>query len=234
MRMKPLICTIFTILGLVFCGSFLAHADTDKSATPSEVEFTSVSWKPLGYPELFYRNGDDYIKIEVSTRKRSEIYSHQAHQAFELYAPQTNRASDSGYALVGQGMPQAGVERMLFIIEKNASEEGLPLQVRGFDDSLETCPIGAFCFANLTEEALEVHFGETVNALHPDTISVIKDAVAPAGGFIPFFLKDEHGNTVFESRLFGQPTGRKTVFIYPPKANRRKFSVQFLSEISSH
>jgi hypothetical protein len=69
--------------------------------------------------------------------------------------------------------------------------------------------------------------------LRPDAITVIKDAVSPAGGFIPFFLKDEHGNTVFESRLFGQPTGRKTVFIYPPKANRRRFSVQFLSEISS-
>jgi hypothetical protein len=234
MRMKPLICTIFTILGLVFCGSFLAHADTDKSATPSEVEFTSVSWKPLGYPELFYRNGDDYIKVEVPTRKRSEAYSLQAHQAFELYTAQTNSTGDSGYTLVGQGVPQSGVERMLFIVEKNASEESLPLLVRGFDDSLDTCPIGAFCFANFTEEALEVHFGETVNTLHSDAISVIKDAVAPAGGFIPFFLKDEHGNTVFESRLFGQPTGRKTVFIYPPKANRRKFSVQFLSEISSH
>ena len=233
MRMKPIICAIFTVLGLVSFGSFLAHADPDQSTSASEIEFTCVSWKPLGYPELFYRNGDDYIKIEVSTRKRSEAYSHQAHQAFELYVPQTNSVGDSGYALVGQGMPQAGVERMLFIIEKNASEEGLPLQVRGFDDSLETCPIGAFCFANLTEEALEVHFGETVNALHPDTISVIKDAVALSGGFIPFFLKDENGKIVVETRLFGQTTGRKMVFIYPPKANRRKFSVQFLSEISS-
>jgi hypothetical protein len=56
---------------------------------------------------------------------------------------------------------------------------------------------------------------------------------ATAGGFIPFFIKDEKGNTVFETRLLGQPTGRETVFIYPPQANGRKLSVQFLSEVSS-
>jgi hypothetical protein len=229
--MKSIICTIITILGLACFGSFSVHAAKDQSAV--KIEFSCVSWKPLGDTELFYRNGDDYIKVEVPTRKRSEAYPLQAHQAFELYTAQTNSTGDSGYTLVGQGVPQSGVERMLFIVEKNVSEESLPLLVRGFDDSLDTCPIGAFCFANFTEEALEVHFGETVNTLHPDAISVIQGAIPPAGGFIPFFLKDENGKTVFETRLFGQPTGRKAVFIYLPKANRRKFSIQFLSESSS-
>jgi len=135
---------------------------------------------------------------------------------------------------VGQGIPQPGVERMLFIVEKSKSDEdALPLQIRGFDDSLATCPIGSFCFANFTEGALELHFGETVNMLPDDAISVVKDAVPPEGGFIPFCLKDQDGHTVFETRLFGQPSGRKTVFIYPPETNRRRCSIQFLSEVSS-
>jgi hypothetical protein len=226
--MKSIICTILTILGLVYFGSFSSHAAKEKSA--STIEFSCVAWKSLDYLELFYRNGDDYINMEVPRRMRSEVYSLQALQSFELYTRVADADGASRYELVGKGMPRAGAGRMLFILEKNAPDADLPLHVRGFDDSLETCPIGAFCFVNFTGMELELHFGESVTALHTDAITVIQDAIPPAGGFIPFFLKDSEDHIVFESRLFGQPSQRKIVFIYPPKADRRKFSVQFLSE----
>lgn len=230
MRMKSIICTILATLGLAYFGAMVCHADEAPSA--SAIEFSCVSWQSLDYPELFYRNGDDYIKVEVPQRKRSEVYPLRALQGFELYTRVVDGEGAARYELVGQSMPPAGAGRMLFILEKNGADADFPLQVRGFDDSLGASPVGAFCFVNLTEMELELHFGESVNALAPDALTVIHDAIPAAGGFIPFFLKDSADQTVFESRLFGQPAQRRIMFIYPPQADRRKLSVQSLTESS--
>jgi hypothetical protein len=210
-----------------------AEKSVDADDLPAPISFACVAWHELPYEEMFYRESNGFYPLKLYPRRCSKLYPLKGGDSLELHISKENSAGELNYELVGLASQIQGTDQMLFLIEEGEDSGSLPLLLRGLDDSWETFPVGAFRFVNLTPDSLQVHFGETVNALHPDAVSVIKDAIPPAGGFIPFFIKDEKGNTVFETRLLGQPTGRETVFIYPPQANRREFSVQFLSEVSS-
>jgi hypothetical protein len=60
---------------------------------------------------------------------------------------------------------------------------------------------------------------------------VVVPAIPELGGFLPFIIKDASGHIGFQTRLFGQPRGRKMVMIVPPSKQDEKLSVLFVPQI---
>jgi hypothetical protein len=99
------------------------------------------------------------------------------------------------------------------------------------DDALDNFPPGTFKFLNFSKSALQVKFGDKITQLPAGEMSVVKSNVPKLGGFVPFIISDARGKIIFETRLFGQPTGREIVFIGPPAKPAGLPRVKFLTEI---
>jgi hypothetical protein len=99
------------------------------------------------------------------------------------------------------------------------------------NDALDVFPPGSFRFVNFSAAALQVKFGGQIHKLPAGEMSVIKSNVSEKGGFLAFFMGNATGKIVFETRLFGQPTGRDMVLIGPPARPEGEPMVKFLTEI---
>jgi len=219
----------------------LLQAGEKEAADPQTIDFSCVAMGNLPFPELFYRGGKEYLPIKLSSGQRSQVYRLQDANALELFV-QNEKAADDGksassdsYKLVGLAPLLEGAVRMLFLIEpanesdKNSS--GLPLQIRGLDDSLETFPAGSFRFINLTPDLLRIEFGGATHDLSGGDEKVLSSNISATGGFLPVIIKNEEGRTVLENRLFGQSNGRELVILSPPDEGRKGLKVTFLSDI---
>ena len=78
---------------------------------------------------------------------------------------------------------------------------------------------------------LGMGFGGQITAIRPGEIQVVKAKSPAKGGFMPFMLGDPSGNIVFETRLFGQPAGRKMAFIGNAAEPEGQPKVMFLTQI---
>ena len=195
------------------------------------VEFSCLVWEPLPNPEVFYRDGKAYLPIEFSPGNRSQLYPLKEVSDLELYVKEVGADGALTYKLVGKAPLVAGTRRMLFLIDPAQNPTGLPLTIFGVDDALDNFPPGTFKFLNFSKSALQVKFGGQTTPLPADEISVVKSNVPKLGGFLPFVVGDAHGKTIFETRLFGQPTGREIVFICPPAKPAGPPRVKFLTQI---
>jgi hypothetical protein len=227
MNLKRFSCALAVILWA--CLQTLASAQTAKPG--SSVRFSCVIWKDLPYPGIFYRTNGEFRALALLARQRSETYSLEATEALELYIAKDSPSGKPGYELVGKAALPQGTKQLLFLLQEAPQGTKLPLRVFGMDDSLEAFPPGAFRFLNFTSHPLQVEFGGATNNLPPQEIKVVLPAIPERGGFLPFIVKDGQGHIGFQTRLFGQPRGRKMVMLVPPTKEEEKLSVLFLPQI---
>ena len=223
----------FTLAAILFMTATLMPVFGQSTKAPAPMEFSCVVWKDLPYPELLYRQGKEFLPLELPPRQRSQMYLHKDQEAFELYIAKDLPDGKPGHELVGKAVLRPGTGRMLFMIQEAADKTGLPLTVYGLDDSLSEFPMGSFRFLNFTKIPLEVEIAGVTDNLPPQRNKVITPEIPKLGGFLPFVIRDVKGNIGFQTRLFGQPRGRKMVIIVPPKKESENLSVLFLPEIIS-
>jgi hypothetical protein len=195
------------------------------------MEFSCVIWQQLPITSVFYRDGKNYLPLVFSLGNRSQLYPLKEAVTLELYEKTVGAEGATIYKLVGKASWAAGARRMMFLIDPVPSSTELPLRVFGMNDALDVFPPGTFRFVNFSAAALQVKFGGQIHKLPAGEMSVIKSNVSEKGGFLPFFMGDASGKIVFETRLFGQPTGRDMVFIGPPDKHEGEPMVKFLTEI---
>lgn len=215
----------------------MLEADELVSASPEVIEFSCVTWDYRSSPELFYRQGNKYLPIQLSPGQRSQAYFLEGARALELFM-QKESPADGGtpasadhYELAGLAPLLEGTKRMLFLIEAKKDSNGLPLQLRGMDDSVESFPAGSFRFINLTPNSLNIEFGEATHELPEGEAKVMAPDLAATGGFVPVIIKDAEGRKILENRFFAQRTGRELVVISPPAEGRTEMSLRFLSDV---
>ena len=220
-----------TILVTVLFSPSL-HAQEEK--TKSSFEFSFVTWKNLSIAPVFYRDGDKYHELDLFRAQRSELYRFKKPQAeMLLYTQGENEEGEIVYKLAAKTTIKAGISRMLFFIQERVEvkQDQLPLILSGIDDSLDAFPMGTFRFVNNTELSLQVIFPTSRQLLPPKSVKVLTPKIPKLGGFIPLFILDMEKNILFQSRFFGQPRGRKMVFIAPPKKPEGKLKLGFLPQI---
>lgn len=213
----------------VAASPMLVCGQTTKA--PAPFQFSCVVWKDLPYPELLYRQGEEFLPLELLPRQRSQMYPLKGQEALELYVVSDKPDGKPGHELVGKAALRPGTGRMLFMIQESADKAALPLTVYGLDDSLKGFPMGSFRFLNFTKIPLQVEIAGITDKLPPQRDKVVTPDIPKLGGFLPFFIKDAQGNIGFQTRLFGQPRGRKMVIIVPPKNESENLAVLFLTEI---
>jgi hypothetical protein len=227
MSRQPLRCLIAIFLLAATPTLLRAQSATEKPA----VEFSCLVWEPLPFPAIFYFDGKSYLPLELSPGNRSKLYPLQESAALELYVNDVGDDGSETYKLIGQSPLLAGTRRMLFVIEPAEQSAGLPLTIFGIDDALDNFPPGTFKFLNFSKSVLQVKFGSEITPLPADEIRVVKSNAPKLGGFLPFMIGDARGNIVFETRLFGQPTGREIVFIGPPAKPGGPPRLNFVTQI---
>jgi hypothetical protein len=227
MNIKRIPATITAILWVIFP----ALAGAQASDAPSAVKFSCVVWKELPYPGIFYRQKEKFLPLTLPARQRSEMYPLEGQEALELYIAKDQPNGNPGYELVGKATLPQGSKQFLFMIQESPDGSQLPLRIFGMDDSLDAFPAGTFRFLNFTSLPLQVDFGGSSHKLPPEAIKVVVPAIPELGGFLPFIIKDASGHIGFQTRLFGQPRGRKMVMIVPPSKQDEKLSVLFVPQI---
>jgi hypothetical protein len=220
---------------LFAAGAFLlaacpASLRAQASGKPA-VEFCCVVWEPLPMSAVFYRDGKSYLPLEFSPGSRSQRYPLKEAGPLELYEKAVGADGASTYKLVGKAALVAGARQMLFLIDPVPNATGLPLRLFGVNDALDVFPTGTIRFFNFSTTALQVKLGEQVSKLPAGEMSVVTTNVAKNGGFIPFLIGNPQGETVFETRLFSQPTGRDMVFIGAPAQPGGRALVKVLPQL---
>jgi hypothetical protein len=218
-------------LAAMLWASFPVLAGAQPAKAPPSVRFSCVVWKELSYPGIFYRQNERFLPLALLARERSEMYSLDGHETLELYIAKDQPSGEPGHELVGRAALPQGAKQLLFMIQEAPEGSKLPLRVFGMDDSLEAFPPGAFRFLNFTSLPLQVEFGGSTTKLPPQAIKVVRPEIPELGGFLPFIVKDAQGHIGFQTRLFGQPRGRKIVMLVPPTKQEENLSVLFLPQI---
>ncbi|MCX6972291.1 MAG: hypothetical protein NTV93_19375 [Verrucomicrobia bacterium] len=241
MKYRPLSPVITKLLLPAFLAILLPATpgmlEAKEPASPGILEFSCVTWNNLPCPDLFYRQGNKYLPIKLSPGQRSQSYPLKDARALELFIPMESPAdgakpaSPDHYEMVGLAPLLEGAKRMLFLIEAKKDSNGLPLQLRGLDDSVESFPAGSFRFINLTPDLLRIEFGGATHELPQGEAKVVAPDLTAAGGFVPVIIKDAEGRKILENRFFAQPTGRELVVISPPADGRPEMSLKFLSDV---
>ena len=218
--------------GLLFVLLPLSTLSAQTPQVRSAIEFSCVSWEQISISEIFYRERSEYIELECRPKVRSQLYSLKGgHEALELYTKGFDEDGKPIFKLIAQAPIAVGTSRMLFFIQESKQAEGLPLSMFGIDDSLAVFPMGSFRFVNTTQVPLQVLFPNIRGALPAMGMIVLTPKIPKLGGFIPLYVTEMEKNVVFETRLFGQPRGRKMVFIQAPDKPGGRVRVRFLPEI---
>ena len=200
------------------------------NAKPS-IKFTCAVWESLPNPEVFYRDGKSYLPLEFYPGMRSKLYPLKESNGLELYEKSVGPDGTIAHKLIGKAPLIAGARQVLFLVDPTPNAAGLPLTILGINDTLDIFPPGTFRFFNFCPAELQVKFGGKVNKLAARDDTVVKSNVSEKGGFLPFIIEDAAGNIIFQTRLFGQPSGREMVFISPPANGAKLPKIKFLTEI---
>ena len=221
------------VCALVSCLWQASPVEAQEPEDLVSIQFSCVAWERLPFEEIFYRQGPSFHRLKFQRKARSQLYSLSgvAPLALELFVQEENEEGEVGYRGIGRGPVAPGASRMLFFVGESASEEGLPLTVRGVDDSISVFPVGSFRFVNSTHVPMRVEFSGASGTLPANGMTVLEPEIPERGGFIPVYVKDLDGNILLQSRFFGQPRGRKMVFVQPPDRRGRKLQLLFLPEI---
>ncbi|MEI8036941.1 MAG: hypothetical protein WCJ14_01000 [Verrucomicrobiota bacterium] len=229
---------LFAVLLVIFPLAIppALNAKSEDSGHSKAIEFTCAAWEKLPYPELYYLHGKQYLQLELSAGQRSKVYPLKGVEALELFIRKVSAAgsgiSDAApeYERVAMAPLLKGVKRMLFLIEASKDSKGMPLQLLGMDDTLETFPAGSFRFINQTPHLLRIEFAGVTRDLPQGALKVVTPDLPEAGGFLPAIIQNEDGRKILENRFFAQRTGRELIIISPPAAGRTELVMKFLSD----
>lgn len=216
---------------VTFLASPTAGAQ-DPPGGDEKLAFSCLYWEGKPKEPLFYRDGKSMVPLEFTQAARSRTFELSRTGSFELFRHQSEvlEGEPPYKQLASVGIP-GGTGRILFLIIPFEGDAGLSYRVVAVDDSLKAFPRGSFQFANFTSGTLEAKFDGQAKKIPPGKLVVMNPGSKPEGGFVPFLIANTQGETLYGTRLFGQPHGRELVFITPSLKEGGAPRVKFISEL---
>lgn len=221
------------LLALFACIAFVATSsgqEKPKKQKNTGPFFTAIALSSLSYEHLYYRNGREFIEIELRNGRKSKPYSLSKAKALEVYIDHND--PENPYLLVGKAALVPGTQKMLYFFgERGRQREGqLPLRLFGLDDSETAFPEGSFRFINFIRMPLEIEFNQKRFLVKPGKPTVKKLNLPKDGAFTPFVVRDTEGKVLGGTRLFGHARSRKMVLIFPPKQGKKRLDIRYFSD----
>jgi len=203
----------------------------EQEKEPKGIVFTAISLSNLPYENIYYRNGEDFIKIEWRNGRRSKPYSLSKAKLLEVFIDHDD--PEKPYLLIGRAALVAGTQTMLYFFGENGSkkEGALPVTLYGIDDSQTIFPDSSYRFINFVKVPLVVDFDKKKRFLiKPGKPIVHKLKLSKGGEFTPFLLRNTKGKVLGGTRLFSHATNREMVLIFPPKKGSKRMDIRFFSD----
>lgn len=224
-------------LGLAACVFALITADLAAGAgEPSQDEpgiaFSCLYWEGKPEEELLYQHGKSMVPLEFTGASRSRVFELPGKASFELFRHDTEVAEGkpSFKHLASAAVPR-GTKKVLFLIIPFEGAAGMNYRIVAIDDSLKAFPRGSFHFTNFTSDPLVAKFDGQTKDIPSGKAVVMSPKPRPDGGFVPFEINNRRGESLYGTRLFGQPHGRELVFITPPLKKGGSPRVKFVSQL---
>lgn len=194
--------------------------------------FSCLYWEGKPKEELFYRHGESMKPLEFSQATRSKLAELPGASSFELFRRTAEpKEDDLPFERLASAAIPSGAIRVLFLVIPFETEAGSSYRIVAMDDSLNAFPRGSFRFANFTSQPLQVSLDGKRQRIPSKELVVVTPKPRQNGGFLPFLIGNAKGETLFGTRLFGQPDGRELVFITPPLRQGGKPRVKFISQL---
>jgi len=221
---------ILVLLASLLAGTVgLAQETTKKKRKPT---FSVLYWEGRPKEELFYRQGESMLPLEFPQAARSKNFDLPGTPSFELFRREPEvEEGQPPFKLLASAVIPSGAKQVLFLVIPFEREGAMTYRIVAMDDSLQAFPRGSFRFANFTPATLLVNFDGQGKKLPSREIVVMTPKPKPGGGFMPFRIGSSAGETLFGTRLFGQPDGRELVFITPPLKAGGMPRVKFISQL---
>lgn len=223
----PKINMLLAVLSALFlCG--IVNAEEQKK--PGGITFTGIALSTLPYEDIFYRNGKEFVKLELRNGRRSNPYSLSKAEALELFIKTTD--PEKPYQLIAKAALVPNTRKMLYFIAETRSTNpgGLPLGLFGIDDSDSAFPDGSFRFINFFKVPLGIEFNKKRFIAQPGRSAVHRLNLPKEGAFTPFIVKDKKGKVLGGTRLFSHAANREMVLIFPPKKGKKRLDIRYFSD----
>lgn len=222
---------LFLVLLIALLGSAVGTAQ-EPSGKKRKPTFSVLYWEGRPSEELFYRKGESKIPLDFANAARSKEHELPAAPSFELFRflPEAEEGQPPFEVVASAAIP-TGARKVMFLVIPFKREGALTYRIVAMDDSLNAFPRGSFRFANFTPEPLLVSFDGKGRKIPSREIVVMSPKLRADGGFLPFLIGNTKGETLFGTRLFGQPDGRELVFITPPLKKDGMPRVKFISQL---
>lgn len=233
MRTISNLAVFFAACVLLLDCSLLAQQANEGKGDPgrkSGLVFSCVALGEIPDEALFYRDGENYMPLELFPGTRSAPMPLRNPGVFSLFVAE-EADEKTTYREVGRSSLIPGTRKLLFLLDEVSGTSELKLRIVAIDDSLDAFPAGSFRFFNLTSMRLQVKLAGQVSGIDAGKEEVVRSHVDENGAFVPFLIGDPKGKVIFETRLFGQPTGREMVFIGKPAKPGEMPKVKFLTQI---
>lgn len=199
----------------------------------AKTEFSCMLWESHPYSEIFYKNGEDMVPLELIPDRRSKLYEIANMEFLELYVSQEKPDGSMEMKLVGKRAIPPKVERALFVLKHRQQNKELPIAIIGVNDSLAVFPPGSFRIVNFTGQELSFSIGDKSQNLKPRKLQVIKPDLPEKGGLVSLVVSDKDGKPVFGRRLFGQSRSRQMVFVLVDEDAKHGIKAKLLPDILS-
>ena len=221
------------LLQVFLCVAFLFHltlANGQQQAPHSGGKFTLIDISELPYRTLYYRNGAEYIRVELEEGGRSIAYSIAATEFLELYTDHTD--PEEKFLLIGKAPLVAGSSEMLYFLKHMGSENqrGLPVALLGLDDSRAMFPNSSFRFINFINEPLLIEFDKERFGMQPGQSKISKLDLPAEGAFTPFMIRNTDNKRLGGTQLFSSSDSREMVLIFPSKPGSRRLDIRFYTD----
>jgi hypothetical protein len=220
----------YSLLTLLCAITFVSDASAQAKVQRGRVTFTMIAVADLPYENLYYRDGQKVIPIELRKGRRSEPYTLSSAEFIELLTDHED--PELRYRLIGKAPLVTGTSQMLYFLKEKGSIQpnAVPVGMFGIDDSEGTFPDSSYRFINFINAPLSIEFNKEPFEMKPGQSVVRKLNLTEAGSFTPFLVKDLQGKVLGGTRLFSHAASRKMVLIFPPKQGAKRLDIRYFSD----
>jgi hypothetical protein len=221
------------LLQALLCVALLFHltlANGQQPAPHSGGKFTLIGISKLPYRTLYYRNGGEFIPVELEEGRRSSAYSIAAAEFLELYTDHAD--PEEKYQLIGKAPLIAGAREMLYFLKHlgSGNKRGLPVALFGLDDSLEKFPHSSYRFINFMNQPLLLEFDNERFGMRAGESKISKLDLPAEGAFTSFRVRNIEKKRLAGTRLFSSADSREMVLIFPSKPGKRRLDIRYFSD----
>lgn len=177
-----------------------------------------IAWEGSIKNKLYVRDGEEYTPLKIYSTARTPRFWHSGGNPFALYTKSTGANGQDTYTPAIQIDVPETIDTPLFILmPKSRDGKAAGYSAIALEDSIESCPLGAYRFINWTDKNIAGRLGPETFSLPPKGEKTIDPSKSPDTNLTIQLIEftDPENKRLYSSRWVNQPQVRKLVLLIP-------------------